>query len=137
MIHHEQCSPPLFYLNVTVLTKEDIFLLHRKQSKIIFHPNTEREKRRNKRKLFVIFLPLHARRLRAAMLQSRTRTSVISRRDLKEHSDLFLFLYFVVEERKITSKEMHLSCFSSWWGRAKEDKTAWSQLGHPDMLETA
>lgn len=63
---------------------------------------------------------------------------------LKSIPDLFSFLYLVDEGGSITGNWMHWSCccfFSSWECRkcyiVWNDKTAWPQLGNPDMLETA
>lgn len=83
------------------------------------------------------------------MLQSGRRTSVISPCDLKEHRDLFSFLYLAAEEEEevALANETRWSCLSSWRGKQQRsvasvtrlwnDKTAWSQLGYPDTLETA
>lgn len=84
---------------------------------------------KNKRSFFfIICLPLHARRLRSENIC-----------DLKQHSGLFSFPCLVAEELDALELLFQLagkrSVESITW--LWNDKTTWSQLGHPDMLETA
>lgn len=109
--HHEQCCPFL-YPNVTALTKQDIFVLWILKNSVAAGGK-------------IAFL-LHVRTIHAA-----TKNRNIC--DLKEHSDTFLswngwgVAFAVGTEQKRNVESVTRLC---------KDKTAWSQLGHPDMLLT-
>lgn len=129
MTHREQCCPPLCFIQTPQFWQRKAFFScaswkkHLCRGKFFFLSSS----------LCMLDDSMQP------MLQSATRTSVISHRDLKEQSDLFSFLYLMAEE---ANSSLATRCI----GTAKEcrsvkwlwnETTAWSQLGHPDILETA